>query len=53
MHLTLTAKGQILNRRRRGTVEAAVRKTLDGVRSADLAAMSRILQRLASNLAEA
>jgi MarR family transcriptional regulator, organic hydroperoxide resistance regulator len=52
MHLTLTAKGQTLNRRTRGTVEAAVRRTLDGVSIADLAAASRLLRHLAVHLAE-
>ena len=52
MHLTLTAQGQALNRRRRGTVEAAVRKTLDTVSTGDLAAASNVLQRLAANLAD-
>ena len=52
MHLTLTANGQKLNRRTRGTVEAAVRRTLDGVSNADLAAASRLLRRLAAHLAE-
>jgi DNA-binding MarR family transcriptional regulator len=51
MHLTLTAKGQTLNRRRKGTVEAAVRRTLDGLPGEDLAAASRLLQRLATQLA--
>ena len=51
MHLTLTAKGQALNRRRKGTVEAAVRRTLDGMPAADLAAASRLLRRLAVHLA--
>jgi DNA-binding MarR family transcriptional regulator len=51
MHLTLTRKGLTLNRRRKGTVEAAVRRTLDGLPSTDLAAASRVLQRLAANLA--
>jgi len=51
MHLTLTAKGRSLNRRRKGTVEAAVRRTLDGLRHADLAAASRVLRRLATHLA--
>jgi len=51
MHLTLTPKGQVLNRRRKGTVEAAVRRTLDGMSSADLAAASRLLRRLAKHLA--
>jgi MarR family transcriptional regulator, organic hydroperoxide resistance regulator len=52
MHLTLTAKGQTLNRRKRGTVEAAVRRTLAGLSSADLAAASRLLRRLAAHLAD-
>ena len=52
MHLTLTAKGQTVNRRTRGTVEAAARRTLDEVSSADLAAASRVLRRLAAHLAE-
>jgi DNA-binding MarR family transcriptional regulator len=51
MHLTLTPKGQALNRRRKGTVEAAVRRTLDGIPDGDLAAASRLLQRLAAQLA--
>jgi MarR family transcriptional regulator, organic hydroperoxide resistance regulator len=51
MLLTLTAKGRTLNRRRSGTVEAAVRRTLDGISSADLAASSRLLRRLATKLA--
>jgi len=51
VHLTLTAKGRTLNRRRTGTVEAAVRRTLDGLSSADLAAASRLLRQLAKNLA--
>ena len=51
MHLTLTSKGRTLNRRRKGTVEAAVRRTLDGMPAADLGSASRVLQRLASNLA--
>jgi DNA-binding MarR family transcriptional regulator len=51
VHLTLTAKGQRLNRRRSGTVEAAVRRTLDGMPAADVAAASRLLRRLAASLA--
>lgn len=51
MHLTLTAKGQTVNRRTRGTVEAAARRTLDEVSSADLEAASRLLRRLAAHLA--
>jgi MarR family transcriptional regulator, organic hydroperoxide resistance regulator len=52
MHLTLTSKGQTVNRRTRGTVEAAARRTLDEVSNADLAAASRLLRRLAAHLAE-
>jgi DNA-binding MarR family transcriptional regulator len=51
MHLTLTTKGQILNRRRNGTVEAAVRRTLDGMAVADREAAARLLRQLAKNLA--
>ena len=51
VHLMLTATGQRLNRRRTGTVEAAVRRTLDGLQSADVAAASRLLRQLAANLA--
>lgn len=49
--LTLTPKGQALNRRRKGTVEAAVRRTLDGTSSADVATASRLLRQLAAHLA--
>src|SRR5688572_9197901 len=52
MHLTLTAKGQMLNRRRTGTVEAAVRLTVDGMRAAEPAAASRLLRRRAKHLAD-
>ena len=51
VHLTLTSQGQTLNRRRKGTVEAAVRRTLDGMPAADLDAASRVLRRLAANRA--
>jgi DNA-binding MarR family transcriptional regulator len=51
VHLTLTSAGRTLNRRRKGTVEAAVSQTLDGVPAADVGAASRVLQRLAANLA--
>jgi DNA-binding MarR family transcriptional regulator len=50
MHLALTAKGQTLNRRRKGTVEAAVRRTLSAVARADSAAAARVLRRLATDL---
>lgn len=51
VHLALTPRGRTVNRRRKGTVEAAVRRTLEGVPPADLAAASRLLQTLAANLA--
>ena len=51
MHLSLTSTGRTLNRRSKGTVEAAARRTLDGMPAADLESVSRLLQRLASNLA--
>src|SRR5262245_3369881 len=51
MHLTLTAKGQVVNRRRKGTVEAAVRRTLDGLPDGDLAAAARLMRKLAAQLA--
>jgi DNA-binding MarR family transcriptional regulator len=50
-HLELTKKGQALNRRRAGTVEAAVRRTLGAVAAADAAAALRVLRRLADDLA--
>ena len=52
MHLALTAKGQALDRRRTGTVEAAVRRTLNAVRRSDAAAAARVLQRLAADLSD-
>jgi DNA-binding MarR family transcriptional regulator len=50
MHLALTSKGQTLNRRRKGTVEAAVRHTLSAVTHADSAAAARVLRQLAADL---
>jgi MarR family transcriptional regulator, organic hydroperoxide resistance regulator len=52
MHLALTTKGQALNRRRKGTVEAAVRRTLGSVTRADSAAAARVLRRLAVDLSD-
>jgi len=52
MHLALTAKGQTLNRRRKGTVEAAARRTLSAVTRADSAAAARVLRRLAADLSD-
>jgi len=51
-HLRLTTKGQTVNRRRKGTVEAAVRRTVAALPAGDLTAASRVLRRLASDLAE-
>jgi DNA-binding MarR family transcriptional regulator len=51
-HLALTAKGQRLNRQRRGTVEGAVRRTVSLVTAADFVAASRVLDTLARSLAD-
>lgn len=51
VHLTLTANGQRVNRRRKGTVEAAVRRGLDHVSARDRAAAARVMQLLARELA--
>ena len=51
--LTLTAKGRAANRRRAGTVESAVRRTLDETRTADADATRRMLSRLAAALRRA
>jgi DNA-binding MarR family transcriptional regulator len=48
--LTLTVRGRAANRRRTGTVEAAVRDMLATTTAADLAAASRVLQRTATAL---
>src|SRR5262245_3568013 len=50
IHLDLTQKGRALNRRRRGTVEAAVRKTVAAIGPADADAVARVLHRLALDL---
>jgi len=52
IHLALTSKGRMLNRRRRGTVEAAVRHTLGAVSRSDAAAAARVLGQLAADLAD-
>ena len=51
MHLQLTAKGHRLNRRRKGTVEAAVRRTLEALAGGDVLAAGRVMKLLASELA--
>jgi len=50
-HLALTAKGRQLDRRRKGTVEAAVRRTASAVTSKDLATAAAVMDVLAGNLA--
>ena len=42
-HLTLTAKGQRVNRQRKGTVEAAVRRVAENTTAAELATAARVL----------
>ncbi len=51
VHLRLTARGRKTNRARRHTVEDAVRRTLERLPPADLAAAERLLTRLADELA--
>ena len=50
-HLTLTAKGRQFDRRRKGTVEAAVRRTVSAATVAQLNAASYVMDVLAKNLA--
>ena len=50
LQLTLTGAGQQLNRRRKGTVEAAVRRTLERLSADDVAAAARVLAGLAAAL---
>ncbi len=53
VHVTLTAAGRALDRRRQGTVEGAVRHTLRGASRSQLAVASRLMERLAADLARA
>ena len=50
-HLALTAKGRRIDRRRKGTVEAAVRRTAAGLTSREFAIASEAMDLLARNLA--
>jgi DNA-binding MarR family transcriptional regulator len=50
-HLSLTAKGRQLDRRRKGTVEAAVRRTASAVTATELATAAAVIEVLAKNLA--
>jgi DNA-binding MarR family transcriptional regulator len=52
IHLTLTASGRALDRRRRGTVEAAVRRMWGSLTSRQLEAASHVMERLARDLAD-
>ncbi len=51
VHLTLTVQGQAINRRRRGTVEAAVRRALAGVSAVQVDVAADVMRRLARELA--
>jgi MarR family transcriptional regulator, organic hydroperoxide resistance regulator len=51
MHLALTADGQTVNRRHRGTVEAAVRRVVAAVSDADLDSASQVMDLVARELA--
>lgn len=50
-HLALTAKGRQIDRRRKGTVEAAVRRTAATTTSDEMTAAARVMDVLAKNLA--
>ena len=50
-HLALTAKGRRIDRRRKGTVEAAVRRTAAGLTPREFAIASEAMDLLARNLA--
>ena len=50
-HLALTAKGRLIDRRRKGTVEAAVRRATASLTPREFAVASRAMDLLARNLA--
>jgi len=50
-HVTLTAKGRQIDRRRKGTVEAAVVRTVRAATPQQLAAAAHVMDVLAKNLA--
>jgi DNA-binding MarR family transcriptional regulator len=50
IRLTLTPRGQAINRRRNGTIESAVRRALSSVGDADMRATGRVLKMLAEEL---
>jgi DNA-binding MarR family transcriptional regulator len=51
-HLTLTSKGRRVDRRRKGTVEAAVRRTHANLASHEFATAARAMELLARNLSD-
>lgn len=51
LHLVLTPRGRAMNRRRRGTVEAAVRRAVGSLSPAQLRQASNTMRRLAEELA--
>jgi DNA-binding MarR family transcriptional regulator len=51
VHLRLSPAGQRLNRRRRGTVEAAIRRVAAAVPSDDLSRAADVMRRVAGELA--
>jgi MarR family transcriptional regulator, organic hydroperoxide resistance regulator len=51
-HLMLTPAGQRLDRRRKGTVEAAVRRALAALPAQEFAAAARVMDLLAKSLAD-
>jgi MarR family transcriptional regulator, organic hydroperoxide resistance regulator len=51
VHLKLTPAGRLVNRRHKGTVEAAVRRMTEDLSAAELDAASRLLARLAEEFA--
>ena len=50
-HLTLTVKGRQIDRRRKGTVEPAVRRVAGGIPPRELAIAAAVMDRLAKELA--
>jgi MarR family transcriptional regulator, organic hydroperoxide resistance regulator len=52
LHLSLTAAGRLLDRRRRGTVESAVRRTAAALTADQLACAQAVMTQLARHLAE-
>jgi DNA-binding MarR family transcriptional regulator len=51
MHLRLSPRGQVVNRRQKGTVEAAVRRVTATMTPRQLAGAAHLLKRLAEELA--